>query len=116
MINIKQKYSDEYVSALEALESLEALENLIELEALEALEHLDETAYYEDGYSYIDQQAYLTLKIALKRNEPMTIHEPNNHHWHCYYYYCPNCGRLHIRNFYNYCPMCGQKLDWGDEK
>lgn len=56
------------------------------------------------------------LEELRKRNEPMKVEQPNNHHWHCYFYYCPKCKELHIKHFHNYCPMCGQALDWNDEQ
>lgn len=65
---------------------------------------------YEDSNGYFSQ-----IEEAIKRNEPMKVNKPNDHYWHAYFCYCPNCKELHIKHFHNYCPACGQKLYWSDE-
>ena len=109
---IKQ-YTDDYVTELEALEK----ENECFTE-LEALENLDEYAYYEWGYDDLALQSYLTLKVAIRRNEPIklktklvkvSIDEYRIDD------YCPTCDE-ELYTTSNYCPHCGQKLDWSDEK
>ena len=82
---------------------------------LEALENLNDIAYYEDGYGDLASQSYLTLKLAIKRNEPMKV-ELVKHYVGFGYYKCPKCEKTIIEADYNYCPDCGQKLDWSDDK
>ena len=121
---IKQ-YTDDYVTELEALEK----ENECFTE-LEALENLNDIAYYEDGYGDLARQSYLTLKVAIKRNEPMKLKAKRikvsivelitgciNDNLDDYRMddYCPTCDEeLYTKS--NYCPYYGQKLDRSDEK
>ena len=55
------------------------------------------------------------IEEALKRNEPMKLVFDYNDE-RGYFYYCPNCGKLHLKDFCHYCHHCGQKIDRGDEK
>ena len=120
---IKQ-YTDDYVTELEALEK----ENECFTE-LEALENLNDIAYYEDDYGDLARQSYLTLKVAIKRNEPMKLKAKRikvsivelitgciNDNLDDYRMddYCTTCDE-ELYTTSNYCPHCGQKLDWSDE-
>ena len=103
-----KQYTDDYVTELEALEKEN--ESITELEALE---NLNDIAYYEDGYDDLARQSYLTLKVAIKRNEPMKVDLTTECDW---FYNCPNCDGPNIIERSRYCPDCGQLLDWSDEK
>ncbi len=56
------------------------------------------------------------IREALKRNEPMKVDLASHPYWVNYFYECPKCKELGVKDFHNYCSMCGQKLDWSDEK
>lgn len=118
-MKLLKQYTGDYVAELEALEALEDLEPLKELEALE---NLNDIAYYEDGYGDLARQSYLTLKVAIKRNEPMKPLLKDMGFGH-YDIYCPSCKEyIGYKNSVRqsltlkYCPDCGQRLDWSDEK
>ena len=77
---------------------------------LEALENLNDYAYYEVGYDDLARQSYLTLKVAIKRNEPMRpIYEKDGTRS------CPCCKGNWLTPNFKFCSDCGQKLDWSDE-
>ncbi|MCK9482089.1 MAG: hypothetical protein M0R38_10075 [Bacteroidia bacterium] len=78
---------------------------------LEALEILNDTARFGEGYGNIDKQAYLILKEALERNEPMKpIYEKDGTRS------CPCCKGNWLTPNFKFCSDCGQKLDWDDER
>lgn len=107
-MKLLKQYTSDYVTELKALEK----ENECFTE-LEALENLNDIAYYEDGYDDLARQSYLTLKVAIRRNEPMKVDLTTECDW---FYKCPNCGGYNIMERSRYCPDCGQRLDWSDEK
>ena len=67
------------------------------------------------------KNAYVIIKQALERNDPMKVKRKwdvaNKEH----YYICPNeipkeknVIGVQINRTQKYCPQCGQKLDWSE--
>ena len=52
---------------------------------------------------YEDDERFLTIEKALKRNVPLKVISS------C----CPNCELEVLKND-NYCSNCGQKIDWSE--
>ncbi len=89
-------------------------------EALEAVENLNDIADYEDGYGDLARQAYLTVKVAIKRNEPVKLLKEKKYlyefEWYTVFGKCPLCNHYNPSTA-NYCGNCGQaleKLDWSE--